>query len=330
MKTQTSRIGRIGTDRSTPAVALVLAVALLGTACATATPVELQNARIAYNRASAGPAAQLTPADLHKAKTALDEAEQTFQYGNDLQKTIDLAYIAERTAQIAEARAQGVISEKKAATATQDLGNKQTEMVKTSQGALTKSREELAESQRGQATLAGQAAASDQKAAASDQKAAASEQRAAASDLKASQSEQKAIDANDALAKLAAKEEERGTIITLSGSVLFRSNDSALLPASLARLDQVAEALVAKGNHVTVEGYTDSRGSQATNMNLSQRRAESVRSYLVTRGFPMEKIEARGMGPDRPIADNASAEGRANNRRVEIVIAKSSPQDRLR
>jgi outer membrane protein OmpA-like peptidoglycan-associated protein len=318
---KTSRIVRIGTDRAT--LALALAVALLGTACATATPIELTNARIAYTRASAGPAAQYTPADLHKAKTALDEAEQTFQYGDDLQKTIDLAYIAERTAQIAEARAQGVISAQKTAAATQALGNKQAEMVKTSQGALTKSREELAESQRGQATLAGQAAASDQKAAAS-------EQRAAASDLKASESEQKANDANDALAKLAAKEEERGTIITLSGSVLFRSNDSALLPASLARLDQVAEALVAKGNRVTVEGYTDSRGSQSTNMNLSQRRADSVRSYLVTRGFPMEKIEARGMGPDRPIADNASAEGRANNRRVEIVIAKSSPQDRVK
>jgi outer membrane protein OmpA-like peptidoglycan-associated protein len=132
------------------------------------------------------------------------------------------------------------------------------------------------------------------------------------------------------LAKLAAKDEARGTIITLSGSVLFRSNDSALLPAALTRLDQVAEALVAKGQRVTVEGYTDSRGSQSTNMSLSQRRADSVRSYLVTRGFPTEKIEARGMGPDRPIADNTSAEGRANNRRVEIVIARADSPDHTR
>ena len=55
---------------------------------------------------------------------------------------------------------------------------------------------------------------------------------------------------------------------------------------------------------------------------LSQRRADSVRTYLVSRGFPSEKISARGIGPDRPIAENKSAEGRANNRRVEIVIAK--------
>ena len=133
----------------------------------------------------------------------------------------------------------------------------------------------------------------------------------------------KTKEANDALAKLAAKEEERGLVITLSGSVLFRSNDATLLPAAQTRLDQVAAALVAKGRDVTVEGYTDSRGSQATNLNLSQRRAESVRGYLVSRGFPTERIVARGMGPDRPIAENTNAEGRANNRRVEIVIAKA-------
>ena len=288
---------------------MLLAVPLLGASCATTTPIELTNARIAYQRASAGPAAELTPSDLHQAKAALDEAEQTFQYGNDQAKTIDLAYIAERKAQIAEARAQGAIAEKKTAVATQAFGNKQTEMIKTSQGALTKSREQLAESERGQATLAAQADTDRTARIESDKKAAASEQ--------------KANEANDALAKLAAKEDARGMVITLSGSVLFRSNDSMLLPASLTRLDQVAEALVAKGQRVTVEGYTDSRGSQSTNMSLSQRRADSVRTYLVTRGFPTEKIEAHGMGPDRPIADNTSAEGRANNRRVEIVIAKA-------
>jgi outer membrane protein OmpA-like peptidoglycan-associated protein len=108
--------------------------------------------------------------------------------------------------------------------------------------------------------------------------------------------------------------------------VLFRSNDTALLPASLTRLDQVATALVAKGNDVVVEGYTDSKGSQSRNMTLSQGRAESVRMYLVSRGFPAERISARGMGPDRPIAENTTSEGRANNRRVEIVITKSPPR----
>ena len=78
--------------------------------------------------------------------------------------------------------------------------------------------------------------------------------------------------------------------------------------------------LVAQGQNVVVEGYTDSKGPPWSNIDLSRRRAEAVRSYLVSRGCPTDRIVARGMGSDRPVADNASGEGRANNRRVEIVI----------
>ncbi|HEY2899240.1 MAG TPA: OmpA family protein [Polyangia bacterium] len=295
--------------------ALPIVLAVFATACATTTPIELTNARSAYSRASLGPAAQMTPADLHKARAALDQAEQSFSQNTDAQRTIDLSYIAERTAQLAEAHAQSAIAEKKIATAKDEFVAKQGEISKKTQGALVKTREQLSESER---QTAQQAQQTDQERAArkeADKKAADSAQQAAISD-------QNAKNANDALAKLAAKDEERGMVITLSGSVLFRSNDAALLPASLVRLDQVADALVAKGQNVAVEGYTDSRGSQVTNMDLSQRRAESVRRYLISRGFPQEKIQARGMGPDRPVAENSSAEGRANNRRVEIVIAK--------
>jgi outer membrane protein OmpA-like peptidoglycan-associated protein len=296
--------------RSEEKVPLILAVA-----CATSTPIELKNARVAYARASSGPAVDHTPADLHKAKSALDQAEKSQAEDRDKQETIDLAYIAERTAQIAEARAVTAIAEKSTDKSKAEYGAKQSEMIKTAQGALAKTKDQLAESERGQLA---QAQLTDAERAArveSDKKAALSEQNAALSD-------QKAKEANEALAKLAAKEEERGLVITLSGSVLFRSNDAELLPAALSRLDQVAEALVVKGREVTVEGHTDSQGTASNNMNLSQRRAESVRSYLVTRGFPTEKILARGLGPDRPIAQNSNAEGRANNRRVEIIIAK--------
>jgi outer membrane protein OmpA-like peptidoglycan-associated protein len=300
-------------------LALLVAAAGFAAACATTTPIELENARVAYSRASAGPAAQYTPADLHKAKAALDKAEQNFSYGNDAQTTIDLAYIAERTAQIAEAHAVSAIADQKDGKAKQELGQAQTKIITNTQATLVKTREQLTEAERGQALQAEQAGNERLARDAAEKKAAASEQKAAVSD-------QKAQEANDALAKLAAKDDERGMIITLSGSVLFRSNDTALLPASLTRLDQVATALVAKGNDVVVEGYTDSRGSQSRNMTLSQGRAESVRMYLVSRGFPAERISARGMGPDRPIAENTTSEGRANNRRVEIVITKSAPR----
>lgn len=300
------------------ALALPAFLALTVGACATTTPPELTSARAAYLRASTGPAAEHTPSDLHKAKTALDQAEQSFVEDENVQKTKDLAYIAERSAQIAEAHAQTAIAEKSGSTAKLEAGATQAAMAKKTEGALAKTREQLSEAERSHAQLTAQAGVDRAAREEADKKAAVSEQKAAAADLKTKE-------ANDALAKLAAKEEERGMVITLSGSVLFRSNDAILLPGAQSRLDQVAEALVAKGRDVVIEGHTDSRGTAAMNMGLSQRRAESVRTYLVSRGFPSEKVLARGIGPDRPIAENKSAEGRANNRRVEIIVGKAPP-----
>jgi len=291
-------------------------LALLVAGCATVTPIELTNARTAYARASTGPAAQYTPADLHKARAALDKAEQSFADEKDSQRTIDLAYIAERTAETAEALAMGAIATKQSQEAKEAYGAEQRAIVKSTEGALTKTREQLANTEKARTQQEQQVATEHSARLDADSKADASEQRAVASD-------QKAKEANDALAKLAAKDDERGLVITLSGSVLFRTNDSNLLPAAQARLDQVADALVAKGQPVVVEGYADSRGSHGTNLALSQRRAESVRTYLISRGVPQNSISARGMGSDRPVADNGNGEGRANNRRVEIVIAKN-------
>ena len=130
------------------------------------------------------------------------------------------------------------------------------------------------------------------------------------------------------LAKVATlNEEARGLVITLSGSVVFASNQSTILPAAQSRLNQVAEALMSTDQHhmLTVEGHTDSRGSDTDNMRLSQRRAESVRSYLISRGYPTDLIEVRGIGEVRPVADNASPEGRSNNRQVEIIIQRDVP-----
>ena len=307
---------KIISTRHTPFLATPLAAFFLLTACATTTPVELKNARTAYSRASTGPAAQRTPADLHIAKTALDKAEATFAEEENSQKTIDLAYIAERKAQLAEARAQAAIAQEQNEKATQELADTKDSIAKQTQGDLIKAKEQLGQAQQGQAQQAQQTAAERQARQQAELATAEAQKKTAAAELAAKE-------ANDALAKLAAKEEERGMVITLSGSVLFRSNKSELMPSAQQRLDQVAEALASKGRDVLVEGHTDSQGSQATNVNLSQRRAESVRTYLISRGLPSAQVQARGMGSERPIAENNNAEGRANNRRVEIVIAKA-------
>lgn len=137
--------------------------------------------------------------------------------------------------------------------------------------------------------------------------------------------EQKArLVAEAALSKLEAKEEERGLVITLSGSVLFASDESTLLPAAQTKLNEVAQALLAsKERRITIEGHTDSQGSTDHNVVLAQERAEAVRSYIVSRGYPSNLVFAQGIGEGRPIADNNSAEGRANNRRVEIIIDRN-------
>jgi outer membrane protein OmpA-like peptidoglycan-associated protein len=85
----------------------------------------------------------------------------------------------------------------------------------------------------------------------------------------------------------------------------------------------VANALQAvRTRNLIVEGHTDSQGSDSYNQGLSQRRANAVRDYLVQKNYPTERIQSRGKGEGSPIADNASAEGRANNRRVEIIIER--------
>ncbi|MDD5224855.1 MAG: OmpA family protein [bacterium] len=129
------------------------------------------------------------------------------------------------------------------------------------------------------------------------------------------------------LAKLTAvREEERGMVITLSGSILFRSGKSTLLPSAKAKLDQVADALLGiNARSLVVEGHTDSQEvSKSDYQGLSQRRADAVRDYLIQRSYQAGLIKARGMGMDNPIADNASAEGRANNRRVNIIVERES------
>ena len=116
-------------------------------------------------------------------------------------------------------------------------------------------------------------------------------------------------------------------VITLSGSVLFASAKSDLLPEAQLKLNDVANALIKEDpiSKIVVEGHTDSQGTAANNQVLSQQRAQVVRDYLVTRGIASDRITAQGFGPSRSVADNTSTEGRANNRRVEIVVTPTTP-----
>jgi len=101
--------------------------------------------------------------------------------------------------------------------------------------------------------------------------------------------------------------------------VNFETGRSVLTPESHAILDEVATSLLAQPEvRVEIGGHTDNTGSRAINERLSLERAQAVKAYLAQKGVAPGRMEVRGYGPDRPIATNATAEGRARNRRVEL------------
>lgn len=116
------------------------------------------------------------------------------------------------------------------------------------------------------------------------------------------------------------RETDRGVVVTL-GDVLFASGETRLQPGARAGLDDVVELLASEpGKRIRIEGHTDSTGSTAANMRISRLRAEAVRDSLVEKGISTERIQAVGMGPDFPIASNETAEGRSQNRRVDVIL----------
>ena len=318
--------------------------------CASVPPKELIDARQAYEHANASQAAQLVPAELHKAHEALAIAEKSFQDEPSSYRTRDLAYVADRKAKMAEALATTAAGNANTAKANKDYQATQTEIMKNTKEDLAaqtvisnNAKSDLAAqtgiSNKAKSDLAAQTAINNNTKAdlatqtvitnntkadlaTSERNGAIKEEQLASEQKARLDAEKRAADAQAALVNLAAvKEEARGLVITLSGSVLFASDESSLLPAARDRLNQVADALLTtKERNLTVEGHTDSQGSSSYNQELSQRRADAVRSYIISRGYPSNLIQAHGIGKDRPVADNASAEGRANNRRVEIIV----------
>lgn len=278
-------------------IGLVLGAILTTVGCsASIPPTELVTARSNYARAAGGPASQLAQADLDNAKKTLDVAEAAFKEDGDTPESKDLAYAAARNAEIAEVRARTI-----QANQVKDQTNKaaQANDVRTAQ--LTAA--ELAKT-KGQLATQSQALATEKE--------------------RREDAERRAAQAAADLAKVASVKQDpvRGMVITLSGGVLFETAKWQLMPSAQTKLNDVADALTKqdKDSSIVVEGHTDSQGTAANNQELSQKRAESVRTYLVSRGIAADRITATGFGPTRSIADNASPEGRANNRRVEIVV----------
>jgi outer membrane protein OmpA-like peptidoglycan-associated protein len=126
------------------------------------------------------------------------------------------------------------------------------------------------------------------------------------------------------ITELNARETDRGLVVTL-GDLLFATGKSDLTGGAGANLDKLAAFLDEYDDRtVLIEGHTDSVGSEESNQFLSQRRAESVKSYLVGRGVQADRLSTLGLGQGSPVSSNDTATGRQQNRRVEVIISNAT------
>lgn len=334
-------------------LSLAAPLALFGTACATAnTPNELTAARSAYEEASKGPAAQYQPADLHEAKKALERAEEIYDDDGPTADAKHFAYIAERKALRAQALGDASAAKTQAMQANEEQRRLQTQALKKSEAQAKASQEALAQErlrierqqmalddskrrleeagqkyQMSQSELAAQRAALDK--AQSDLDAQRASMMAMQVELEKErkareEAEKKAQEAAAELAKsMDVKQDARGIVITLPGNVFFDFGKADLLPNARQALDRVADTLsTLPDRSYVIEGHTDNIGSDADNQRLSERRAKAVRDYLVSKGIDDSRIQSVGKGESSPVATNDNPEGRATNRRVEIVVMR--------
>jgi outer membrane protein OmpA-like peptidoglycan-associated protein len=273
------------------------AVLIVGCA-ATLPPMELITAREAYRHARASSAAELVPTELYEAREALAAAENSYQYAPNSYRTRDLAYVADRKARTAEALATAAYENAR--------GTDENKNVQAARPIIVKQiRNDVTEPEGTHQIMT---------------------ERLSKEHKVRLEAEKRAVDAQARLVNFGAvKEEPRGLVITISGKYLFASDKWALLPGAQDRLNDVADVLMAsKDRRLTVEGHPDSQGSANDSKELSQARADVVRLYLISRGYPADRIEARAIGDVHMVAGNGSAGGRANSRRVEIIAERAS------
>jgi outer membrane protein OmpA-like peptidoglycan-associated protein len=122
------------------------------------------------------------------------------------------------------------------------------------------------------------------------------------------------------------KRTENGILVNMKNDILFDTNSAELKGEAVTQITQVGDILAKYADdRIRIEGHTDASGSDSLNETLSRKRADSVRSVLVSRGVREEQITVVGHGETKPIADNATKEGRAKNRRVEVHIDVPNP-----
>ena len=144
-----------------------------------------------------------------------------------------------------------------------------------------------------------------------------------AAQLAANFSQQQAADLQRQLEVLQARPTDRGLVLTL-GDTLFATGKAELKSGATANLNRLAAFMAQYPQRTAaIEGFTDSMGDEQYNQELSQRRADSVKGYLVGQGVQTARLSSAGRGEEAPVGDNSSAAGRQQNRRVEVIISQA-------
>jgi outer membrane protein OmpA-like peptidoglycan-associated protein len=294
-------------------IATAVATVLLG-ACATA-PLEPGGAAQARAKLTQ---LQSDPNLGNRAPVAIKEADKAVRTAEQPEVDKDLGayrvYLADRKVESAKAQAETAFAEDQRPTliAQRESArlNARTREADAARGEVAAARADSAESKAGADQARGEADVAREAVADSAQQNA---------DLKAQGAElQRQIDV------LQAKPTDRGLVLTL-GDLLFTSGQADLKTGASSHLEKLVAFLDKYPDRaVAIEGYTDSVGSEEYNQGLSQRRAESVESYLTGQGIDAARLSASGKGESDPVAGNDSAAGRQQNRRVEVII--SAPQ----
>lgn len=278
------------------------------------SPLELYEALNAVQIAEAGGAQKYAPDSLATAKTALQNAEEFDAHKKDRKQTITYAREAVQAAEDARIITIRKIRTEDEAAAAQARRDAEAKARQAQQAA-----EE-------QATARAQADAERARAEAEAERARQAQLQA---EQGAQQANQQAQQIRERLRQqlnevLQTRETARGLIMNISG-VLFDFNKYTLKPEAREKLAKVSGILLAHPDlKIQVEGYTDNVGSDDYNQKLSEERAEAVRDYLVQQNVSENSITAQGYGKSDPVADNSTNAGRAQNRRVQLVVSGAS------
>ncbi|MBD9362403.1 OmpA family protein [Methylomonas fluvii] len=279
-------------------LSLTLLAAAVAAGCSSVPNASLIDAHNSYNNARINSdVSTLAELEMKQASDTLKKADDAYAKDDDDESVTHLAYIANQQVAIAQVTAKR----------------------KTAEAAVNN-----AEAKRNQVRLDARTAEAD-----------AAKRQAAASQLTVDRQATELVIAginserDEALIaqqeilinELNAKKTARGLVITL-GDVLFRTNKAQLQSGGLRNVDKIGDFLKEYPAYkVLVEGYTDSRGSDELNQELSDRRAYAVRTALVDAGVNSDRVRTRGYGEEYPVADNDTAASRQLNRRVEIILS---------